>query len=37
MESFLPDLSKIPKAERFEAGVVIHIWLYGIKVLPRHL
>jgi hypothetical protein len=33
MESFMPDLSKITKAERIEEMVLIHVWLSGIKVL----
>jgi hypothetical protein len=31
MESFMPDLSKITKAERIEKMVLIHVWLSGIK------
>jgi hypothetical protein len=27
----MPDLSKITKAERIEAVVLIHVWLSGIK------
>jgi hypothetical protein len=34
MESFMPDLSKITKAERIEEMVLIHVWLSGIKALP---
>jgi hypothetical protein len=30
-ESLMPDLSKITKAERIEAVVLIHVWLSGIK------
>jgi hypothetical protein len=31
MESLMPDLSKITKARRIEAVVLIHVWLSGIK------
>jgi hypothetical protein len=34
MESLMPDLSKITKAERIKEMVLIHVWLSGIKVLP---
>jgi hypothetical protein len=34
MESLLPDLSKIIKAERIEEIVLMHVWLSGIKALP---
>jgi hypothetical protein len=34
MESLVPDLSKITKAERAEEMVLTHVWLYGIKALP---
>jgi hypothetical protein len=34
MESLVPDLSKITKAERIEEMVLIHVWLSGIKALP---
>jgi hypothetical protein len=34
MESLVPDLSKITKAERIEKVVLIHMWLSDIKVLP---
>jgi hypothetical protein len=34
MESLVPDLSKINKAERIEEVVLIHVWLSGIKALP---
>jgi hypothetical protein len=33
MESFMPDLSKITKAERIEEMVLKHVWLSGIKTL----
>jgi hypothetical protein len=33
MESLMPDLSKITKAERIEEMVLIHVWLSGIKAL----
>jgi hypothetical protein len=31
MESHMPNLSKITKAERTEEVVLIHLWLSGIK------
>jgi hypothetical protein len=31
---FVPDLSKIPKAQRIEEMVLMHVWLSGIKALP---
>jgi hypothetical protein len=34
MESLLPDLSKITKAERTEEMALIHVWPCGIKTLP---
>jgi hypothetical protein len=34
VESLVPDLSKIPKAERNEEMVLMHVWLSGIKALP---
>jgi hypothetical protein len=34
MESLMPDLSKITKADRIKEVVVIHVWPSGIKVLP---
>jgi hypothetical protein len=34
MESLMPDLSKIPKADRTEEMVLIHVWPSGIKALP---
>jgi hypothetical protein len=34
MESLVPDLSKITKAERTEEMVLICVWLSGIKALP---
>jgi hypothetical protein len=34
MESLVPDLSKITKAEKTEEMILIHVWLSGIKVLP---
>jgi hypothetical protein len=33
MESLMPDLSKITKAERIEEVALIHMWLSGIKAL----
>jgi hypothetical protein len=33
MESLMPDLSKITKAEKTEEMVLKHVWLSGIKVL----
>jgi hypothetical protein len=33
MESLVPDLSKITKAERIEEMVLIRVWLSGIKAL----
>jgi hypothetical protein len=34
MESLVPELSKITKAERIEKMVLIHVWLSGTKALP---
>jgi hypothetical protein len=34
MESLMPDLSRITKAERIEEVVLIHVWPSGIKALP---
>jgi hypothetical protein len=34
MESLVPDLSKLTKAERIEEMVLMHMWLSGIKTLP---
>jgi hypothetical protein len=34
MESLVPDLSKITKAERMEEIVLTHVCLSGIKALP---
>jgi hypothetical protein len=34
MESLVPDLSKITKAERTGEMVLMHVWLPGIKALP---
>jgi hypothetical protein len=34
MESLVPDLSKIIKAERIKEMVLMHVWLSGIKALP---
>jgi hypothetical protein len=34
MESLVPDLSKIIKAERIEEMALAHIWPSVIKVLP---
>jgi hypothetical protein len=34
MESLVPDLSKITKAERIKEMVLMHVWLSGIKALP---
>jgi hypothetical protein len=34
MESLVPDLSKITKAERIKEMVLIHVWLADIKALP---
>jgi hypothetical protein len=33
MESLVPDLSKITKAERIKEMVLTHVWLSGIKAL----
>jgi hypothetical protein len=33
MESLVPDLSKITKAERIKEMVLMHVWLSGIKAL----
>jgi hypothetical protein len=33
MESLVPDLSKITKAERIKEMVLMHVWLSGTKVL----
>jgi hypothetical protein len=34
MESLVPYLSKITKAEKIEEAVLIHVWPAGIKALP---
>jgi hypothetical protein len=34
VESLVPDLSKIIKAERIKEMVLMHVWLSGIKALP---
>jgi len=34
LQSLVPDLLKITKAERIEEMVLIHVWLSGIKALP---
>jgi hypothetical protein len=34
MESLMPDLSKLTKAENIEKVVLIHLWLSSIKALP---
>jgi Ca2+/Na+ antiporter len=34
MESLVPNLSKITKAEGIKEMVLIHVWLSGIKALP---
>jgi hypothetical protein len=34
MESLVPDLSKITKAERIKEMVLMHVWLSDIKALP---
>jgi hypothetical protein len=34
MESLVPDLSKITKAERIEEMGLMHVWLSGLKALP---
>jgi hypothetical protein len=34
MESLVPHLSKITKAEKIEEIVLKHVWLSGIKALP---
>jgi hypothetical protein len=34
MESLVPDLSKIIKAERIKEMVLMHVWLSGFKALP---
>jgi hypothetical protein len=34
MESLMPDLSKITKAESIEEMVLMHVWLSDIKALP---
>jgi hypothetical protein len=34
MESLMPDLSRITKAEKIKEMVLMHVWLSGIKVLP---
>jgi hypothetical protein len=31
MESLVPDLSKVTKAERMEEMFLMHVWLSGIK------
>jgi hypothetical protein len=33
MDSLVPDLSKITKAERIKEMVLMHVWLSGIKGL----
>jgi hypothetical protein len=33
MESLMPDLSKITKAERIKEMVLMHVWLPDIKAL----
>jgi hypothetical protein len=33
MESLIPDLSKITKAERTAEMILMHVWLSGIKAL----
>jgi hypothetical protein len=35
MESLVPDLSKITKAERIEEVVLIQVWPSDIKALPE--
>jgi hypothetical protein len=35
MESLVPDLSKITKAEQIKEMVLIHVWLSGIKAIPE--
>jgi hypothetical protein len=34
MESLVPDLPEITKAERIEEVVLTHVWPSGIKALP---
>jgi hypothetical protein len=34
IESLMPDLSKITKAEKIKEMVLMHVWLSGIKALP---
>jgi hypothetical protein len=34
MESLVPDLSKITKAEMIQEVVLMHVWPSGIKALP---
>jgi hypothetical protein len=34
MESLMPDLSKIPKAEGTEKMVLMHVWPSDVKALP---
>jgi hypothetical protein len=34
MESLVPDLLKITKAERIEEMILMHVWLSGTKALP---
>jgi hypothetical protein len=34
MESLMPDLPKITKAERNKEMVLMYVWLSGIKALP---
>jgi hypothetical protein len=34
MESLVPDLSKITKAESIKEIVLMHVWLFEIKALP---
>jgi hypothetical protein len=35
MESIMPDLSKITKAQRTEEMVLMHVWLSGIKARSK--
>jgi hypothetical protein len=34
MESLVPDLPEITKAERIKEMVLMHVWPSGIKALP---
>jgi hypothetical protein len=34
MESLVPDLSKLTKAERIKEMALVHVWLSGIKAIP---